>query len=479
MRLVTTAVLLWQLLAPVTQAVKLWSAPAAIPTSVPATCRAVLVQDIACTYGNNSLVTAAQAANGLALVDSEATTYCTTGCYQSLKTFQTNVDARCGNTEYTLFLNSNYTQSAAALADGLSWAYNLTCIQDAQVISYLASVFQALRSCDAELRLWERKVEPRHFLLDGFIMWCRPGKLYLQLHLNNGRLNDHGDCNSISEANGVGTDLMINRNYLDYNCTVLTEGMSLCLQDTCTIHTLGSNETCDGILSGQSFSLIQLVSWNPTIHSNCDNLAAMEGRSICLSPPGGGTLDFNSSTSITPTSTLNASIVTSWVSATGTIPTTNFTTSWYSSEFDSTATATITATMDFNETLASELAQQTQYCWLTDEDMDYLDEEDYAAGCQSLMDEYCFPTAGAPVPPSPTRIPAVCTPDRSTYIPSTTTTTAAAATPTPYQPNMIANCQQFWKVISGDTCQGIADEFSITLTQVRYLVLQFQERYHF
>lgn len=70
-------------------------------------------------------------------------------------------------------------------------------------------------------------------------------------------------CPSISVSKGVGTDLMINRNRLDYNCTVLTPGMSLCLQDTCTIKTLGQNDTCDGLVRNQNFNLAELISWNP------------------------------------------------------------------------------------------------------------------------------------------------------------------------------------------------------------------------
>ncbi|KAI3339953.1 hypothetical protein F4824DRAFT_498074 [Ustulina deusta] len=324
------------LLVAATHAVQLWSAPAAIPTTVPAACRAVLVQNITCDYGNNSLVTAGQAANGVALISSEATKYCTTSCYQSLRTFKTNVDSKCGNTEYNLYPNSNLTQSAAALADGLSWAYNLTCIEDA------------------------------------------------------------------------------------------------------------------------------------TIHANCDNLPSMEGRSICLSPPGGGTFAYNSSVTQPTQPTLTSSLITQWVSAIGTIPTVNFTTSWYSSEFNSTGTASITSTASWNETLASELVQQTQYCWLTDDDVDNPDEEDYSEGCQNLMDEYCFPTPGAAVPPSPSRIPAICSPNTSTYITGTlpSTTNPPGATPTPYQPNMIVGCQQFYQVVGGDTCQQVADKFSIDLSLV-------------
>ena len=95
---------------------------------------------------------------------------------------------------------------------------------------------------------------------------------------------------------------MVNRNKLDYNCTILSPGMSLCLQDKCTIKTLDQNFTCVELTRNQPFDLVQLLSWNPlvicfatacteyiandwsrSIHSNCDNLDSMIGRSICLS----------------------------------------------------------------------------------------------------------------------------------------------------------------------------------------------------
>jgi hypothetical protein len=69
-------------------------------------------------------------ASGLALSDADATAYCTTACYDSLKGFQSKVAAGCGNTMYNLFINSTYTQSAAALADSLVWAYGVSCIKD-------------------------------------------------------------------------------------------------------------------------------------------------------------------------------------------------------------------------------------------------------------------------------------------------------------------------------------------------------------
>lgn len=110
-----------------TAAIQIWSIPGDIPTTVPASCRAVLVQNITCP---NYLITPTRVSNGMALLDGEAAEYCTAACYDSLNTFRTNVDARCGDTLYTMYKNSTLTQSGASLADGLAWAYNVSCIQD-------------------------------------------------------------------------------------------------------------------------------------------------------------------------------------------------------------------------------------------------------------------------------------------------------------------------------------------------------------
>lgn len=141
---------------------------------------------------------------------------------------------------------------------------------------------------------------------------------------------------------------------------------------------------------------------------------------------------------------------------------------------DPNATPSITSTASYNSTVASILPQYTQYCWLTGDDWDNgFNEQDYAAGCQSLMNEYCFPDLTGPVPTSPAHIPAVCTPDRAAYPTDTGdddpdgTGTGSSATPTPFQPDMVTGCQKFYEVASGDTCQSVADQNGITLDQVR------------
>lgn len=75
------------------------------------------------------------------------------------------------------------------------------------------------------------------------------------------RLGD--TCESISKANSVATDRMIDLNSLDYGCTALTTGTQLCIQDTCNLYTIQQNQTCGDIVKGQPFSLVQLLGWNP------------------------------------------------------------------------------------------------------------------------------------------------------------------------------------------------------------------------
>jgi hypothetical protein len=43
------------------------------------------------------------------------------------------------------------------------------------------------------------------------------------------------------------------------------------------------NQTCGDILANATFSITELKSWNPIIHTNCDNLDTLAGRSICVS----------------------------------------------------------------------------------------------------------------------------------------------------------------------------------------------------
>lgn len=77
-------------------------------------------------------------------------------------------------------------------------------------------------------------------------------------------VSKEGDtCKSISEANSVSTDRLVKVNKLDYSCSMLSPRTELCIQDTCTVHTVQGNETCQDIVKGHSFGLVQLIGWNP------------------------------------------------------------------------------------------------------------------------------------------------------------------------------------------------------------------------
>lgn len=77
-------------------------------------------------------------------------------------------------------------------------------------------------------------------------------------------VSQQGDtCETISQANSISTDRLIEVNHLDYSCSLLTPGTPLCIESTYTIYTIKANEACKDIVRGQSFGLVQLIGWNP------------------------------------------------------------------------------------------------------------------------------------------------------------------------------------------------------------------------
>lgn len=70
-------------------------------------------------------------------------------------------------------------------------------------------------------------------------------------------------CLSISKAKSVATDRLVDANHLEFNCTSLAAGRTLCIKDICTLATIEAGQTCDSIVEGKSFTTVQLQSWNP------------------------------------------------------------------------------------------------------------------------------------------------------------------------------------------------------------------------
>lgn len=141
----------------------------------------------------------------------------------------------------------------------------------------------------------------------------------------------------------------------------------------------------------------------------------------------------------------------------------NITTSWYNTQ--TTFIDPTTTTVVVNLTAKSLMAERTAYCPITDQDYDNgFTEADLPDACQSLLMPYCHPDPDAPIPTS-MRFPAVCTPVRDTDTASMTSS-AANSIPSPLEPNTIATCQQYYRILDGDTCYSIATHFEITLDQV-------------
>ena len=69
-------------------------------------------------------------------------------------------------------------------------------------------------------------------------------------------------CLSIATSHGIATDRFIVANGIDYNCTTLKVGNSVCLGPRCQLVAISVNETCDQILAGKTFYMNQLLSWN-------------------------------------------------------------------------------------------------------------------------------------------------------------------------------------------------------------------------
>lgn len=75
------------------------------------------------------------------------------------------------------------------------------------------------------------------------------------------------------------------KNGLTADCSKFPKvGTSLCIPATCDIYTLQANETCYNISQAHnaSFTVTQLISWNPDINRDCSNLEAIVGTHLCV-----------------------------------------------------------------------------------------------------------------------------------------------------------------------------------------------------
>lgn len=112
-------------------------------------------------------------------------------------------------------------------------------------------------------------------------------------------------CLSISAAQNVSTSALINLNSLDTGCTHIVAGAEICLPDVCEIYRVQETDTIDKIVASLSrqVSVPQFVAWNANLNSaqSSQNLTAVSGKYICVSPPG--TLTLPDTLALRPAST--------------------------------------------------------------------------------------------------------------------------------------------------------------------------------
>lgn len=102
---------------------------------------------------------------------------------------------------------------------------------------------------------------------------------------------EQGDtCNGICKAYNVSTDALAQANGLPAYCRKFpSEGTKLCIPQECEIYTVQPNDTCWTIAKKfrGSFSVSQLISWNPPLNELCTNMPQQKDMQICINPPGG------------------------------------------------------------------------------------------------------------------------------------------------------------------------------------------------
>lgn len=70
-------------------------------------------------------------------------------------------------------------------------------------------------------------------------------------------------CDSVSLGQGIGTEWLINDNDLFSFCRDFPKSGKLCLENKCTVHTVGEEETCKSIAKEYKITEAQLYAWNP------------------------------------------------------------------------------------------------------------------------------------------------------------------------------------------------------------------------
>ncbi|KAF3935429.1 hypothetical protein ABW20_dc0105502 [Dactylellina cionopaga] len=275
-----------------------------IPSAASSRCRVALTANIACDPLLQSVV------NGtpMNLTTDRLDTVCSATCGSSIKSYATGVRTQCGESVY---VNSTFQQIPVTdYGDENWWRYNVTCLKSSAG-AYCQLDTKDCSACSlqtVQLELNSPYGQPRLGNPDTFANLKKSCSIATTLYpltytasaaptatpqiCSKSYTSKSGDtCLSIAKAQSVSTGSLIAINSLDAKCKYLEAGTTLCIPQTCALHTVKSNETCIDIIRQHAnstglFSQPQLLAWNKGIDPHCENLQDMTGEAICVSPPG-------------------------------------------------------------------------------------------------------------------------------------------------------------------------------------------------
>ncbi|EPE27579.1 LysM [Glarea lozoyensis ATCC 20868] len=291
--------------------IKIFPSPGALPAQIPAACRASLSTNIAC---GPTLVLPHDIEREVGFDDEFLKEYCNSTCTTSIQTWTTAVNARCGNTQYSF--PGNVSRSGSDFAIPFQWAHNSVCAKGgpASEFCYPDAVNQTLKVCDdCALKYFAamlnstygaRKMSETRFrslvsscgasptkypYSTASVVTAPPTTITDPARRCSGSeyvVGGGDSCESIAARNGLAIDRFLADNSIDFKCSSLTAGSSVCIQDSCKLHTIQKGETCKQIVAGKAYTTNELVAWNPILETGCENTTALEGRTICITPPG-------------------------------------------------------------------------------------------------------------------------------------------------------------------------------------------------
>ncbi|RLL95511.1 hypothetical protein CFD26_104582 [Aspergillus turcosus] len=255
---------------------------------------------------------------------------------------------------------------------------------------------------------------------------------------------DGDTCDSIAQAYGVSAATMFYINPTIVNCSAIWNGTDLCLPQTCTsIYTVQANDTCSTIAAAYGLFTADVINFNSQLNVNCSNLVdpvPYWGSTLCVSTPGGT----YTGQPLNTTTSDSGSIVSPPAGSPVAPGTTTDCGAWFVNEASLNLTC---AQICLSNLIAINLFTEANPS-LNKTTCD----SDLVAG-----DAYCVnPLPGWNY-------------GNSTSSNTTTTTTSsvpAASTPgAPTQTGIASNCDMYYTVQSGDTCETVAAEFGITTAQ--------------